>query len=77
MYYYIVLYTTAFLDLLQSLLKTDPVLKEFILNPLLSKELKKEALDSVLAKKKASELTKNLFGMLIIFYTLEYLSSLV
>lgn len=51
-------------------MKTDPVLKEFILNPLLSKELKKEALDSVLAKKKASDLTKNLFGMLIIIYIL-------
>ncbi|KAK3858232.1 hypothetical protein Pcinc_035561 [Petrolisthes cinctipes] len=49
---------------ISGLLKTDPLLNEFILNPLLSKDLKKEALDSVLSKKKASDLTKNLFGAL-------------
>lgn len=49
---------------ISSLMKTDPLLKDFLLNPLLSKDLKKEAIDSVLTKKKASELTKNLFGAL-------------
>merc|ERR1711915_1137942 len=46
------------------LLKTDVQLKEFLLNPLLSKGLKKQAVESVLAKKKASPLTVNLFGAL-------------
>merc|ERR1711915_1173812 len=46
------------------LLKTDPTLKEFLENPLLKKELKKEGMDSVLEKKGASELTLNLFGLL-------------
>ncbi|XP_066984402.1 ATP synthase subunit O, mitochondrial [Macrobrachium rosenbergii] len=49
---------------LSTLLKTDGQLKEFLLNPLLSKELKKQAVESVLAKKKASPLTVNLFGAL-------------
>ncbi|KAK8381622.1 hypothetical protein O3P69_018607 [Scylla paramamosain] len=47
------------------LLKTDPQLKEFILNPLLSKDLKKEAINSVLTKKKASPLTANLLNALV------------
>ncbi|KAK7023403.1 ATP synthase subunit O, mitochondrial [Halocaridina rubra] len=47
-----------------TLLKTDGRLKDFLLNPLLSKDLKKEAVESVLAKKKASPLTVNLFGAL-------------
>jgi len=47
---------------LQALLKTDPQLREFILNPLLKKELKKEAISSVLTKKKASPLTANLLS---------------
>nr|XP_053652657.1 ATP synthase subunit O, mitochondrial-like isoform X1 [Cherax quadricarinatus] len=46
------------------LLKTDSQFKEFLLNPLLSKELKKQALDSACAKKNASPLTVNLFGAL-------------
>ncbi|XP_042208033.1 ATP synthase subunit O, mitochondrial-like [Homarus americanus] len=46
------------------LLKTDLQLKEFLLNPLLSKELKQQALDSVMTKKKANALTANLFGAL-------------
>merc|ERR1711921_35715 len=49
---------------LSGLLKTDAQLKEFLLNPLLSKELKKEAMESDLAKKNASPLTVNLFGAL-------------
>ncbi|XP_076046130.1 ATP synthase subunit O, mitochondrial [Oratosquilla oratoria] len=47
------------------LLKTDTILKDFILNPLLSKDLRKAAIDSVLTKKNANELTKNLFGAMI------------
>ncbi|XP_071521657.1 ATP synthase subunit O, mitochondrial [Panulirus ornatus] len=50
---------------ISGLLKTDPQLKDFLLNPLLSKELKKEAIDSVLAKKNADALTVNLFGALV------------
>merc|ERR1712055_155227 len=46
------------------LLKTDSILREFLENPLLKKELKKEGMDSVLEKKGASELTVNLFGLL-------------
>nr|AEB54658.1 H+ transporting ATP synthase O subunit [Procambarus clarkii] len=46
------------------LLKVDSQLKEFLINPLLSKELKKSAIDSVLAKKSANPLTVNLFGVL-------------
>merc|ERR1712002_778018 len=49
---------------LAGLLKTDPMLKDFLVNPLLSKELKKEAINSVLAKKNACPLTVNLFGAL-------------
>ena len=49
-------------SLFQNLLKTDVLLKEFILNPLLSKDLKKEAINSVLTKKKASPLTTNLLS---------------
>nr|XP_027220316.1 ATP synthase subunit O, mitochondrial-like [Penaeus vannamei] len=49
---------------LSGLLKTDPQLKDFLTNPLLSKDLKKEAINSVLAKKNASPLTVNLFGAL-------------
>ncbi|KAA0202004.1 hypothetical protein HAZT_HAZT001788 [Hyalella azteca] len=45
-----------------SLLKTDKPLKELLLNPLLKKELKKEALNFALTKKKANNLTINLFG---------------
>ncbi|KAG0711678.1 ATP synthase subunit O, mitochondrial [Chionoecetes opilio] len=47
------------------LMKTDPMLKEFILNPLLSKDLKKEAINSVLTKKKANILTANLMETLV------------
>ncbi|XP_018012170.1 ATP synthase subunit O, mitochondrial, partial [Hyalella azteca] len=47
-----------------SLLKTDKPLKELLLNPLLKKELKKEALNFALTKKKANNLTINLFGAL-------------
>lgn len=50
---------------LSTLLKTDPQLKEFILNPLLSKDLKKEAITSVLTKKKASPLTANLLTTMV------------
>jgi len=49
---------------LVGLLKTDGQLKDFLTNPLLSKELKKEAMNSVLSKKKASPLTVNLFDAL-------------
>merc|ERR1712126_786305 len=52
------------LDTVGALLKSDPILKEFLENPLLKKELKQDAVDSVLAKKGASELTVNLFGLL-------------
>ncbi|XP_045116276.1 ATP synthase subunit O, mitochondrial-like [Portunus trituberculatus] len=48
-----------------ALLKTDGQLKEFILNPLLSKDLKKEAITSVLTKKNASPLTANLLNALV------------
>merc|ERR1719247_1565892 len=54
----------ADLNTMGALLKTDPILKDFLQNPLLKKELKKEAIDSVLEKKGASELTVNLFGLL-------------
>jgi len=46
------------------LLKTDPILKDFLENPLLKKELKHEGINGVLAKKDANELTVNLFGLL-------------
>merc|ERR1712221_16708 len=52
------------LNTVGDLLRTDPLLKEFLENPLLKKELKKDAVDSVLAKKSANELTVNLFGVL-------------
>lgn len=45
-----------------ALLKTDKPLRELLLNPLLKKDLKKEAINFVLAKKKANTLTINLFG---------------
>ncbi|KAF2361978.1 ATPase OSCP/delta subunit [Trinorchestia longiramus] len=45
-----------------SLMKTDKPLRELLLNPLVKKDLKKDAISSVLAIKKASPLTVNLFG---------------
>merc|ERR1712121_396716 len=54
----------ADLNAVGGLLQTDPLLKEFLENPLLKKELKKEGIDDVLAKKNANELTVNLFGLL-------------
>jgi len=54
----------ADLNTMSGLLKTDPLLKDFLENPLLKKELKKEGIDGVLAKKGANELTVNLFGAL-------------
>ncbi|KAB7500922.1 ATP synthase subunit O, mitochondrial [Armadillidium nasatum] len=50
------------LNTLSGLLKTDSILREFLFNPLLSKDLKKSALDSVLKKKQASPLTANLLN---------------
>jgi len=52
------------MKMLTALLKTDGQLKDFLTSPLLSKELKKEAINSVLSLKKASPLTVNLFGAL-------------
>lgn len=46
----------------QSLVKADKPLRELLLNPLLPKDLKKDAISSVLTKKKASPLTINLFS---------------
>lgn len=48
-----------------TLMKNDIQLKEFILNPLLSKDLKKDGISSVLAKKNASPLTANFMATLI------------
>ncbi|RXG55327.1 ATP synthase subunit O, mitochondrial [Armadillidium vulgare] len=50
------------LNTLSGLMKTDLIFREFLLNPLLSKDLKKSALDSVLKKKQASPLTVNLLN---------------
>jgi len=54
----------ADLSTMGGLLKSDPILKDFLENPLLKKELKKDGIDGVLEKKGANELTVNLFGLL-------------
>jgi F-type H+-transporting ATPase subunit O len=60
-----------------SLFKTDKPLRELLLNPLLKKDLKKEAINFVLSKKKASPLTVNLFGALAENNRLAKVSSVV
>ena len=52
----------------QGLLKTDKTLRDFVLNPLISKALKKEGIESVLAKKSANALTVNFFSKIFCFY---------
>merc|ERR1739838_976030 len=54
----------ADLSTMGGLLKSDPILKDFLENPLLKKELKKDGIDGVLEKEGANELTVNLFGLL-------------
>merc|ERR1711915_101600 len=54
----------ADMKVMAGLLKSDPLLKDFLTNPLISKELKAEAVTDVLSKKNASPLTVNLFSAL-------------
>ncbi|MCL4119637.1 UNVERIFIED_CONTAM: hypothetical protein GTU68_033893 [Idotea baltica] len=49
---------------ISALMKSDPTFRNFLLNPLLSKDLKKSAIESVTKKKNANPLTANLLGVL-------------
>ena len=48
----------------QGLLKTDVPFREFVLNPTLKKEAKREAMEVVASKKKTTEATKNLLVLM-------------
>ena len=50
-----------YFNIFQALFKSDAKFDEFIRNPTVARSLKKDAIDAVMTKKKASPVTKNFF----------------